>query len=131
MGTSPERRDRLKRSEIGLAMRGAATLKKKGSEPSDQDVFLGSSLRSSYSTLDSVTACREKLCSGVGEKEGEASGIVALEGVGDDEMLGRQRGMAGSNWNPDLIKWLFKELSRVLLVINNHVINIIKGHGQL
>ena len=32
MGISPERRDRLKRSEIGLAMIGAATLKKKGSK---------------------------------------------------------------------------------------------------
>jgi hypothetical protein len=30
MGTSPERRGRLKRLEIGLAMIGAATLKKKG-----------------------------------------------------------------------------------------------------
>ena len=35
MGTSPERRDRLKRLEIGLAMIGAATIKKKGSKPSD------------------------------------------------------------------------------------------------
>ena len=41
MGTSPERRDRLKRSAMGLAMIGAATLKKKGSKPSDPDVFLG------------------------------------------------------------------------------------------
>ena len=52
-----------------------ATLKKKGSQPSDPDVFLGSSLRRSFSTSDSVTACREKLCSGAGEKEGEASGM--------------------------------------------------------
>ena len=36
-----ERRDRIKRSEIGLAMIGAATLKKKGSNPSDPDVVLG------------------------------------------------------------------------------------------
>jgi hypothetical protein len=56
MGTSPERRDRLKRSEIGLAIIEAATLKKKGSKPSDPDVFGGSSLRSSFSTSDSVTA---------------------------------------------------------------------------
>jgi hypothetical protein len=35
MGTSSERRGRLKRSEIGLAMIGAAILKKKGSKPSD------------------------------------------------------------------------------------------------
>ena len=83
MGTSPERRDRLKRLEIGLAMIGAATLKKKGSRPSDPDVFWGSSLRSSFIISDSVTACREKLCSWAGEKEGEASGIVALEGVGN------------------------------------------------
>ena len=101
---STERRHGLKRSEIGLAMRGAATLKKKGSKPSDQDGFLGSSLRSSYSTLDSVTACREKLCSGAGEKEGEPSGIVALEGVGNEEMLDGQGGIAESNRNPDM-KW--------------------------
>jgi hypothetical protein len=48
-------------------------------------MFLGSSFRSSFTTLDSGTACREKLCSGggEGEKEGEASGIVVLEEVGD------------------------------------------------
>ena len=40
MGTSPERRDGLKRLEKGLVMIGAATLKKKGSKPSDPDVFL-------------------------------------------------------------------------------------------
>ena len=34
-----------------------------------------------------MTACREKLCRGVGEKEGEAWGKVAIEGVGDEEML--------------------------------------------
>ena len=101
METSPERRDRLKKLEIGLVMIGAATLKKKGSKPSDPDVFLGSSLRSSFSTSDSVTACREKLCSG----EGEASEIVTLEGVGDEEMLDEQGSMAESNRNPDLMKW--------------------------
>ena len=41
MGTSPERRDRLKRSKIGLAMIGASTLKKKWSKPSDPDGFWG------------------------------------------------------------------------------------------
>ena len=65
MGTSPERRDRLNRSEMGLVMIRAETLKKKGSKPSDTEVFLGSNFRSSFSTSD-------KLCSGV--KEGEASG---------------------------------------------------------
>jgi hypothetical protein len=65
MGTSPERRDRLKRSEKGVVMIGAATLKKKGSKPSDPDVCF---FRSSFSTSDSVTACRDKLCSGAGEK---------------------------------------------------------------
>ena len=105
MGTSPERRERLKRSEIGLAMIGEVTLKKKGSKPSDPDGFLGSSFRSSSSTSDSVTACREKLCSGAGEKEGEALRIVTLEGVGDEEMLDGQGGMAESKRNPDLIKW--------------------------
>ena len=65
-------------------------LKKKGLKPSDPDVFLGSSLRSSFSTLDSVTAYMEKLCSGAGEKEGGASGIVTFEGVGDEEMLDGQ-----------------------------------------
>ena len=79
MGTSTERRDRLKMFEIGLAMIGAATLKKKGSKPSDPDVFLWSSLRSCFSISDSVTACREKLCSGDTKKEG----LVALEKVGD------------------------------------------------
>ena len=103
MGTSPERKDRLKRSEIGLVIMGAATLKKKRSKPSDPDVFLESRFRSSFSTSDSVTACWEKLCSGAGEKEGEASGLVALEGVGDEEMLDRQGGMAESNRNPELI----------------------------
>ena len=75
MGTSPERRERLKMLEICFAMIGAATLKKKGSKPADPGVFLGS--RSSFSTSESVTVCREKLCSGAGEKEGAASGIVA------------------------------------------------------
>jgi hypothetical protein len=51
-----------------------------------------------------VTACREKLCSGAREKR-EASGIVALEGVGDEEMLDGHGGMAETNRNPDLIKW--------------------------
>jgi hypothetical protein len=41
MGTSTERRGRLKRSEIGLAIIGAATLKKKGSKPSTPRCFLG------------------------------------------------------------------------------------------
>jgi hypothetical protein len=41
MGTSPERRDWLKRLETGLTMIGAATLKKKGSKTSDPDVFWG------------------------------------------------------------------------------------------
>jgi hypothetical protein len=45
------------------------------------------------------------LCSGAGEKEVEASGIVTLEGVGDKEMLDWQGGMAESNRNPDLMKW--------------------------
>ena len=71
MGSSPDRlgerrerspesqawRDRL--GETGVAMMGAATLKKKGSKPSDPEVFWGSSLRSSFSASDSVTACRE------------------------------------------------------------------------
>ena len=104
MGTSPERRDRLKSLKIGLAMIGEVTLKK-GSKPSDPDVFWGSCFRSSFGTSDSVTACREKLCSGAREEEGEALGIVALEGVGDEEMLDRQGGMAESNRNPDLMKW--------------------------
>jgi hypothetical protein len=43
MRTSAERRDRLKRLEIALAIIGAATLKKKGSKPSDPDGILGSS----------------------------------------------------------------------------------------
>ena len=43
-----------------------------------------------------MTACREKLCSRTGGKEGEASRIVTLEGVGDEEMLDGQRGMAES-----------------------------------
>ena len=87
IGTSPERRDRLKRSELGLVMIGAAPLKKKGSEPYDPDVFWGSSLRSSFSTAHPGTACRANLGSGAGEKEGGAWGIGALEGVGDEEML--------------------------------------------
>jgi hypothetical protein len=82
----------------------AATLKKKVSKPSDPDVFW-SSFRSSFSTSDSVTVCREKLCSRAGGKVGEALGIDALEGVGDEEMLDGQGGMAGSNRNPDLTKW--------------------------
>jgi hypothetical protein len=41
MGTSPERRDRFKRSEICLAMIGESNLKKKGSKASDPDVFWG------------------------------------------------------------------------------------------
>ena len=84
-------------------MIGAATLKKKGSKPSDPDVFLGSSLRSSFCTSDSVTACREKLCSGAGVKEGGALGLVVLEGVGDEEMLDGQGGMAESNRNPEVV----------------------------
>jgi hypothetical protein len=64
MGTSPERRDRLKGSEIGLAIIGAVTLKKKGSKPSEADVFLRSSLRRCFSISDPMTTCREKLCSG-------------------------------------------------------------------
>ena len=52
-----------------MAMIGAATLKKKGYKPSDPDVFLGSSLRSSFGHLG--------LCSRAGEKEGEALGIFA------------------------------------------------------
>ena len=67
----------------------AATLKKKGYKPSDPDSFLGSSFRSSFSTSDSVTACREKPCSGAGER-GRSIPIVALEGVGDEEMLDSQ-----------------------------------------
>jgi hypothetical protein len=39
MGTSPERRDRFKRSEMDLAMIWEATLQKKGSNPSDPDHF--------------------------------------------------------------------------------------------
>ena len=68
MGTCPERRDRLKRSEIGLAMIGAATLKKKGSKPSDPDGDLGSSFRSSFSTSDSVTPAERNFVGGQGEK---------------------------------------------------------------
>ena len=45
MGTPLERRGRSKRLEIGLPMIGAATLKKKGSKPSDPDVFGGPSLK--------------------------------------------------------------------------------------
>jgi hypothetical protein len=41
MGTSPERRDKLKNLEIGLVIIGAATLKKKGSKQSDPDGFWG------------------------------------------------------------------------------------------
>ena len=52
-----------------------------------------------------MTACREKLCNGAGEKEGGPSGLVALKGVGDEEMLDGQGGMAKSNRNPDLMKW--------------------------
>ena len=87
MGTSPDRlgerrerrperqawRDRL--GETGLAMMGAATLKKKGSKPSDPDVFWGSSLRSSFCTSDSVTACREKHLAGQGKKREKHRGL--------------------------------------------------------
>ena len=76
-----------------------------------------------------MTACREKLCSGAREKEGGASGLVALEGVGDEEMLDGQGCMAKSNRNPDN-EVVIKKLSHVLLVSNNHIINF-KGHGQL
>jgi hypothetical protein len=117
MGTSPERRDGLKRLEISLALIRAATLKKEGSKTYDPDDFLGSSFRSSCSTSDSVTECREKLCSGAGEKEGEASGTVALERVGDEEMLDRQGGMAESNRNPDLMKWRLKSSAMCFLSV--------------
>ena len=83
----------------------SCNLKDKGSKPSDPYSFLASSFRSSFSTSDSVTACREKLCSGARGKEGAALGIVALEGVGGEEMLDGQGGMAESNRNPDLMKW--------------------------
>ena len=66
--------------------------------------FSGSSLRSSFSTLDSVTASRVKLCSGAGEKEEDGSAIVAVDVVGDKGMLDGQVGMAESNRNPDLMK---------------------------
>ena len=79
--------------------------------------FLGSSFSSSFSTSDSVTACRETFCSGAGEKEGEATGIVALEGVGDEEMLDGQGGMAESNRNPDLMKWSLKSSAKCLLSV--------------
>jgi hypothetical protein len=49
--------------------------------------FGGSRLRSSFIISDSVTACREKLCSWAGEKEGEASGLVTLDGMGDEEEI--------------------------------------------
>ena len=75
-----------------------------------------------------MTACSEKLCREAGGKEGEASGIVALEGVGDEDILAGQGGMAESNRNPDEV--VIKKLRHVLLVSNNHII-IIKGHGQL
>ena len=42
-----------------MVMIGAATLKKKGYKPSDPG-FLGSSLRSSFSTLDSVAGQEKK-----------------------------------------------------------------------
>jgi hypothetical protein len=74
-----------------------------------------------------VTAFREKLCSGEGgKKEGEASGLVTLEGVEDEEMLDRQGCMSESNRNPDLMKG--GALSHVLLISNKH---IIKMKGQL
>ena len=45
VGSSTERRERLNSLEIGFAMMiGASTLKKKGSKPSDPDVFGGSDL---------------------------------------------------------------------------------------
>ena len=88
-----------------MAMIGGAILKKKGSKPSDPDVFFCLSLRSSFSTSDSVTVCRGKLCSGAGEKEGGASGLVALEGVEVEEMLDSQGCMVESKRNPDLMKW--------------------------
>ena len=68
-------------------------------------VFFRSSFRNFFSTFDSVTACREKRCCRAEEKEGEASGIATLEGVGDEEMLDGQGGVAESNRNPDLTKW--------------------------
>jgi hypothetical protein len=66
-----------------------------------------------------VTTCGEKLCSGTREKEGGASGIVALEGVGDEEMLDGQGGMASR-----LNEVVIKELSNVLLISNNHIMNM-------
>jgi hypothetical protein len=45
-----------------------------------------------------VTACRDKICFGAGEKEGEGW-------VEDEEMLDGQGGMAEFYRNPDLIKW--------------------------
>jgi hypothetical protein len=55
---------------MGSAMIRASTLKKNGSKPSDPDVFLGSSLRSFFSTSD----CREKLCRAAGKKREEHQG---------------------------------------------------------
>ena len=52
-----------------------------------------------------MTACREKLCSGARGKRGRSIGIVVLEGMGDEEMLDGQGGMAESNRNSDLMKW--------------------------
>ena len=63
-------------------------------------------------------------------KKREKHSFVALDRVGDEEMLDEQGGMAESNKNPDLIEVVSKELSHVCLVSNNHIINF-KGHGQL
>ena len=82
--------------------------------------FWGSSLRSSFSTSDSVTACREKVCSGQGKKREERR-VVTFEGVGDEEMLDGQGGMAESHRTRLNEVVIFKELSHVLLVSNNHI----------
>ena len=72
-----------------MAIIGAATLKKKASKPSDLDVFGGLSLRCYFSTSDSVTTCREKLCSGAGEKEVRSIGASRFRRGGRCGNVGR------------------------------------------
>ena len=94
-------------------MIGAATLKKKGSKPSDPDVFWVK-FKEPLQHLGVRDALQgETLQQG----QGGASGLDALEGQGDEEMLDGQGGVAESNRNPDLMNWILKSSAMCVLSV--------------
>ena len=104
-GNLPRKERQVKKVRDRLGDYRGSKLKEERGETILPRCFLGVKFKELLLHFRLSDCLQGETFSRAGEKEGEASGIVTLEGLGDEEMLDVQGGMAESNRNVDLMKW--------------------------